>query len=1488
MIDMGSKARSWGTGRVLVGVLCFSAVCHTPLRAVEDEYQFRAQGWLDLPGLEMESVWELRAAAGDFDDDGAVEVAVQFFSGDPPQSKLRFYRQSGPNHWSPTKEIFIATTRGVAAIDLNGDGHLDIVGSESILLGDGTGDFRQVAEAEVALEPSKLLVADVDRDGALDLIDGGDGLVLFGPNFQSLRRVEAFEGIEGLAAVDVDGDGLVELVASAFVFEPFLRVVETDATREFGAVTDVPEGPFSRVSTVRFATGEPPTVVGLGSSGVTAYTLRRDAESWTASSELLVERSGSPSNVIVEDLDGDGAEELIVFDFGSSGFSVWFGTRQSGRLAFDSPVQQIGSIGVSSLPSQIVDLDGDGLKDLLFDTGFVRTLRAGQMGGARVISEGRRNLSSAAAFDLNDDGFDDLIRGVGGEVFVQHGSADGLSAAEKVADGRRVFEIQAGRLRADGNPWVLVDSVLYEVNELGEFLGPIEPEISAQRARLVEWMGESRLLVYSPGIARLRLLDVEPTNGSITEIWSIRAPEAGASASVVDLDADGWHDLVFGSAGGARIIRGTESGPRSASAVIESVDVTGLAAIDIDRDGVDEIIVNGEELSVLWSDRAGAWSAEVLADDIGDGLSLVSDFRGDEAPDLLAFGSGRAGIFVNEDGVLIRVDEFPSSGTPFALAVGDFDQDDQIDFVGATERTIDVSFPGPTGDLPRPVFVGEIFVRGVGDLNGDGYSDIFGESVDDGTVMAVILRNDDGSVAARQNYSFPGPVRLVAADVMEDGNVDVIGSSSSVHGVFVYPGIGDGILGSPIELQHVDSDNLCLAAADFNEDGKADFVVASRSTGMHLYTGVGPDASFLPPSLVAAPLNYRSVHACDLNLDGHQDILFSVGTDQDVSVYAGNGDGTFSPEAIEVPLALPESQVLGLPAIVDINGDGRLDGFSHRTGVLQVHLGLEGFLFDSTDMPIDEAHTPVALVDADRDGAVDVVGRSTGGLFFVQDLEDSLDPEKPRVFEGDIFGALAVEGGRYEFLGNFGRTGELYLFPFVEGSPIASTRVRSLRDNYARSATAGDLDADGLPELILYHEDHTIAIYSIDAERQVNVMQRIVLEDRELGHLSLAAHDLDSDGIVDLVYVDGDSAYWHRASEALVFDAPQRIATDVRGSGGLRFRDLNGDGLVDLFADGFSIALARSSGGFEPGRGFRPSRVTVTPNAIGDFDGDGHLDVAHAWRARDETPIFIAHGDAAGGFQTIESLPGLPDENGWVAVGDYDGNNRLDVVFAPSGSKIPERPRVWYGEEFGDSLRRGADLDARGAERQRGTARLTARDLNRDGYDDLIEVRGDGITAFYPGSHEGVRSAAWLGFGLLSPRAFVQGHFVGDDEIMDFVLGDDEVVFEIAGDIVTTSTGAAQLAGDCDQSGSITLTDGVCIVGVLFLGQPDFFPCGSGVASDSANVTLLDMDLSGDLDVTDAVSLLSYLFLGITPPAFGDGVPTCRTIEGCAAVNPGC
>jgi len=93
----------------------------------------------------------------------------------------------------------------------------------------------------------------------------------------------------------------------------------------------------------------------------------------------------------------------------------------------------------------------------------------------------------------------------------------------------------------------------------------------------------------------------------------------------------------------------------------------------------------------------------------------------------------------------------------------------------------------------------------------------------------------------------------------------------------------------------------------------------------------------------------------------------------------------------------------------------------------------------------------------------------------------------------------------------------------------------------------------------------------------------------------------------------------------------------------------------------------------------------------------------------------------------------------------------------------------------------------------------------------------------------------------------------------------------------TGAPAGLQVPGDLNQSGSVTISDAAGLIRQLFLG-PVTLPCAGGTLEGAGNRILLDVEGDGAVDLTDGIYMLGYLFLSGPPPVLGT---SCVPIAGC-------
>jgi uncharacterized protein (TIGR03437 family) len=384
------------------------------------------------------------------------------------------------------------------------------------------------------------------------------------------------------------------------------------------------------------------------------------------------------------------------------------------------------------------------------------------------------------------------------------------------------------------------------------------------------------------------------------------------------------------------------------------------------------------------------------------GTIAIGDMNADGNLDIVTggtilFGDGKGGFPKRQDYV-VSPNNLAVSGS---VILTDFNSDGQMDIViaggtpalitgpyGSTIRVLfgqpDGSFFAPAASLVPGLALPDSFNTDLrtADFNGDGIPDLV-YAGDFG--IGTILGKGDGTFAPSFTTSSPLGWYLATGDFDRDGNQDIVALlpyPPAQVGFTFFAGKGDGTFRPPVTTP-LQGSPAALVAADFNGDGKLDLAVLFTiendgiADAVTIYLGNG-DGTFRPGASYPTGPVANWMLAGDLNNDGKPDLVItSVGTlaqtgSGNVITLLGKGDGTFV-QATKLPLAVLNSEgYAGSMALADFNHDGKLDLCVTVPSGFAILSGRGDGTFQPpviTKLPT----TSIAAVDLDGDGIPDLL-----------------------------------------------------------------------------------------------------------------------------------------------------------------------------------------------------------------------------------------------------------------------------------------------------------------------------------------------------------------------------------------------------------------------------------------------------------------------------------------------------------------------------------
>jgi len=905
----------------------------------------------------------------------------------------------------------------------------------------------------------------------------------------------------------------------------------------------------------------------------------------------------------------------------------------------------------------------------------------------------------------------------------------------------------------------------------------------------------------------------------------------------------------------------------------------------------------------------------------------VGDFNNDGKQDFASANNGATNVSVrlgDGAGAFTGSTNLSTGTSPTDVAVADFNLDGRQDLavVNSGSSNVTIFLGNGSGGFSNNgnISVGPGPYRiSVGDFNGDGRPDFMTTNQGNTSAATVSVRLGNGSGGFTNapditNFSFQQiPNASAVVDYNSDGKQDLAITTESPNEVTLFTGDGLGGFTRITEVSQrmfVGNGPVAIAMGDFNNNGAMDFVTANFFAGSISVRFGNGTGGFVGNSIYDFPVGQSPEHVAvaDVNGDGNQDILVTLGgvSSGSVMVLRGNGTGTFSnTNSTSIsPLTSPVWIATG-----DFNQDKRVDlliaNKSSSSPTVSIRFGgINDINVQGNSVNIPDGDITPTLTDHTVFGTVN---NGFARTFTIQNLGTTalaisgITSSNPQF---TISGAPAtVAGGasanfQVAFNGTAGGAQNstitiqnndcdeaVYDFVVTANALPTLGNYPNITVRAADDTTLIPVSAPLAGRIFAYTDARFIGQFAVNPTSGVVR----ILNPQPAGTYPVTVKAFNGTDSVTKTFTLSVTAPIC-SGPSFTSTAAQNLTVTVSPNA-VRFGDFNNDGFQDIItSNGGSSATLRLGAG----NGTFGSAINISIGSaprgvcIGDFNGDGNLDFACA--DRNGWNAYVRLGNGAGGFTNApEFNAGRLPEN--IATADFNNDGKLDLAIANAGEGTVS---VGIGNGLG-GFTAVAAIPV-------GTAPsfIATADFNNDGKTDLavanntassVSIRlGNGLGGFTGTSNIPVGT---------NPFHVAVGDFNNDGKV-DFAstsfsfpgpvsvrLGDGAGGFTNMPDLPVGNRSSSIAAADFNADGKLDLAIGESTTNSIFIWTGDGagnFAASTSSLVNSAPVSLAVGDVNNDgiLDFVSAASLAASainLRLGISNDikVFGNSVP----------INPG-
>ncbi len=743
------------------------------------------------------------------------------------------------------------------------------------------------------------------------------------------------------------------------------------------------------------------------------------------------------------------------------------------------------------------------------------------------------------------------------------------------------------------------------------------------------------------------------------------------------------------------------------------------ASADFNLDGRDDLAVfnsNGgpagaKFIAVLLSNGDGQFTqSDALSGVAGSTPTsiITADFNGDGIPDLASGSDSLLTLRVylgNGDGTFAQ--SFIDAQGTAGLGAGDFNGDGHTDIValqgGGSQLRIYAGNGAGQFAASAP-FASSFFNSRIltGDLDNNGTVDFL--ATDNGGTIVAYLGIGNGTFAApviTNTTGFPGDFTLGQFD--GDARLDVVTTESG--NLVLHSGLGAGLFnGAGVAFLPVNELGILVASADFNSDGRPDVVATDMANQANAANSNGNGTFAADPKNPYQFTSFsRDLVTGDFDGDSHPDF-----------VVLGNNIGQvflndLPDRTITTLTATPFSSFVGMPVTLTATVAPAFQGHDTPQGTVTFTAGTT--VLGTATLVNGVATLTVATLPA---GISQVIATYSGSAPVFLGTTGNVDPRGAALIASQSAPAR-VTVKNYD-TPEFARGSDNGSVICYKNANLIETRGY---DNFGGTYTGvrpalGDFNGDSAFDIAVGSSPGTVAQVSVVDGLTTQVLMTAQPFDGFRGGVFVAAADFNGDGIADLAVGTDAGAQPHVKVFLTLDGALVEVASfyafgeGFRGGVRLAAGDVNGDGTPDLIVGA--------------GAGAGPS--------VAVFDG---LDLLRGEARRLVNDFFAYAADFTGG---VFVAAGDVDRDGFADIVTGAGLGAPHVTVVSGLSLLRESPTLlasYFAADPGNL----------------GGIRVAARDLNRDGFSDVIAGAGVGN-----GSTAWTFSGATLSqFGIAPPSS---------------------------------------------------------------------------------------------------------------------------------------